>query len=117
VPDKRPGPIALPDGDVTVEGYIRPSDTPGLFSATDNPAARLFYTLNAASIGNALGLHRVAPYFLIAIGSPPPERYPDPARHLPRPANNHLSYAITWYGLAVALVVIFFLWARKVLTA
>jgi cytochrome oxidase assembly protein ShyY1 len=28
-----------------------------------------------------------------------------------------LSYAITWYGLAVALVVIFALWARKVLTA
>jgi surfeit locus 1 family protein len=51
------------------------------------------------------------------LGSQPPEHYPDPARHLPRPPNNHLSYAITWYGLAIALVVIFILWARKALNA
>ena len=38
---------------------------------------------------------------------------PIPAEHLPRPPNNHLQYAITWYGLAVALLVIFIVWARK----
>ena len=54
------------------------------------------------AIGAALGLRQVAPFILVAMGSAPPERYPDPARHLPRPPNNHLSYAITWYGLAVA---------------
>ncbi|HME20995.1 MAG TPA: SURF1 family protein [Acetobacteraceae bacterium] len=115
VPDKRPRPIARPEGDVMLEGYVRPSDTPGLFSATDNPAARQFYTLDASAIGGALGLRQVAPFILVAMGPAPPERYPDPARHLPRPPNNHLSYAITWYGLAIALVVIFVLWARKVL--
>ena len=41
------------------------------------------------------------------------EHWPDPARHLPRPPNNHLSYAITWYGLAVALLAIFVVWVRK----
>jgi surfeit locus 1 family protein len=117
VPEKRPRPIAQVEGDVTLEGYVRPSDSPGPFSAPDNPAARQFYTLDASAIGSALGLHDVAPFVLVAIGPPPPERYPDPARHLPRPPNNHLSYAITWYGLAVALVVIFVLWARKVLIA
>jgi surfeit locus 1 family protein len=117
VPDKRPRPIARAEGDVTVEGYVRPSDKSGLFSATDNPAARQFYTLDASVIGEALGLHRVAPFILVAMGPPSPERYPDPAHHLPRPPNNHLSYAITWYGLAVALVVIFILWARKALDA
>ena len=117
VPDKRPHPIARAAGDVTVEGYVRPSDKPGMFSATDNPAAREFYTLDASAIGSALGLHRVAPFILVAMGPSPPERYPDPAHHLPRPPNNHLSYAITWYGLAVALVVIFVLWARKALDA
>jgi surfeit locus 1 family protein len=116
VPQKRPHPLARASGDVVIEGYIRPSDAPGLFSAPDNPAARQFYTLDAAAIGTALGLHRVAPFFLVALGPPPAERYPDPERHLPRPPNNHLSYAITWYGLAVALVVIFALWARKVLS-
>jgi surfeit locus 1 family protein len=117
VPDKRPHPISRVESDVTVEGYVRPSDKPGMFSATDNPAAREFYTLDASAIGSALGLHRVAPFILVAMGPSPPERYPDPAHHLPRPPNNHLSYAITWYGLAVALVVIFVLWARKALDA
>jgi len=32
---------------------------------------------------------------------------------LPRPPNNHLQYAITWYGLAAALLVIFTVWVRK----
>ena len=63
------------------------------------------------------GLHHVASFILVAMGPSPQERYPDPAHHLPRPLNNHLSYAITWYGLAVALVVIFVLWARKALDA
>jgi len=116
VPNKRPAPIARPEGDVTLEGYVRPSDTPGLYSATDNPAIRQFYTLNATAIGAALGLRQVAPFILVALGPAPLERYPDPARHLPRPPNDHLSYAITWYGLAIALVVIFVLWARKVLS-
>jgi surfeit locus 1 family protein len=116
VPMSRPRGIALPGGAVTVEGYVRPGDTAGWFSATDSPAARQFYTLDPAAIGAALELPRVAPFILVAVGSPPAERYPDPAQHLPRPPNNHLSYAITWYGLSVALVVIFVLWARKVLT-
>jgi surfeit locus 1 family protein len=116
VPDKHP-PIAERSGDMTVVGYVHPGDKPGWFSATDNTAARQFYTLDPAAIGAALGLHRVAPFVLIALGPAPPAGYPVPAQHLPRPPNNHLSYAVTWYGLAIALVVIFVVWARKVLTA
>ena len=117
VPDLHSRAIALPTSEVTVTGYVHPGDMPGLFSATDSPATRQFYTLNPAAIGAALGLHHVAPFVLIAMGSEAPEHYPDPARHLPRPPNNHLSYAITWYGLAAALVVIFVVWARKAPTA
>jgi surfeit locus 1 family protein len=117
VPEQRPRAIALPGGDVTLEGYVRPGDVQGMFSATDNPATRQFYTLDPGAIAAALHLPRVSSFVLVAMGPAPPERYPDPARHLPQPPNNHLSYAITWYGLAVALAVIFVLWARKVLIA
>jgi len=117
VPNKRTLPITQASGEVTVVGYVHPGDKPGWFSATDNPATRQFYTLDPAAIGSALGLRHVASFVLVALGSTPPAGYPDPAKHLPRPPNNHLSYAITWYGLAVALVVIFVLWARKVLAA
>ena len=31
----------------------------------------------------------------------------------PRLPNNHLQYAVTWYGLALVLVVAFAIWARR----
>lgn len=117
VPGSRPPPMTQPEDAVTVVGFIHPADKPGLFSATDDPGGRRFYTLDPRAIGAALGLRHVAPFALIAMGPAPREGFPVPAEHLPRPPNNHLSYAITWYGLAVALVVIFVLWARKAPTA
>ncbi len=115
VPMERSRKLAPANGEVAVEGYVRAPDHPGLFSATDDPAMRQFYTLDPAAIGAAIGLPTMAPFTLVALGPPPPEGYPDPARKLPRPPNDHLSYAITWYGLAVTLVVIFAVYARKVI--
>jgi surfeit locus 1 family protein len=102
VPMDRGGPIARPDGEVTIEGWVRPGDRAGLFSARDDAAGRRFYTLDPPAIGAALGLPQVASYALVALG--PGGVLPDPARTLPRPTNNHLGYAITWYGLALSLV-------------
>jgi len=115
VPQKRTTPIAQPKGDATIVGFIHQADKPGLFSATDDPATRTFYTLDPAAIGAAIGLPRVAPFILVALGPAPPQLWPDPAKHLPRPPNNHLYYALIWYGLAVELVVMFVIWARRTL--
>jgi surfeit locus 1 family protein len=117
VPFQRSQPIATPEGSVTIAGYIHPGDKPGLFAAHDDIPGRRFYTLDPPVIGAALGLDHVAPFILIALGAPPPEGVPIPAEHLPRPPNNHLQYALTWYGLAGALVVIFTVWARKAVRA
>ena len=113
VPQDRTTPIAEPQGAVTITGYVHPPDQPHWFSASDDPATRTFYTLNPQAIGAALGLHSVAPFILVALGPQPPELWPDPAKHLPRPPNNHLQYALTWYGLAGVLVVMFVSWSRK----
>ena len=107
------GPVSEPNGSVTIEGYIRTPDQPGLFSATDDPAKRLFYTLDPAKIGAALGLAREAPYTLVAMG--PADGVPVPATALPRPPNDHLNYALTWFGLALSLLVVFAAYGRKVL--
>lgn len=114
VPQKRDAPLDDPTGVVTVTGYVRPGDVPRWFSAADDPAARQFYTLDPKAISAAVGVRDAAPFALVALG-PSTGSYPAPAHSLPRPPNNHLSYVITWYGLAVALVVIFAVWARKAL--
>jgi surfeit locus 1 family protein len=127
VPLARTGPVDQPEGIVTVSGYIRPGDTEHWFSAADDPPARRFFTLDPKAIGEAVGQPDVPPFILVvlappaasvaatggALPDPVSAHWPDPARHLPRPPNSHLSYAVTWYGLAMALLAIFIVWARK----
>ena len=94
-----------------VVGYVRPGEPGGTFSAKDDPAARRFYALDPAVIGAALGLGRVAPFTIVALG--PAGSLPEPAQTLPRPPNNHLQYAITWFGLAAACLGVFAAYAWK----
>ncbi len=101
----------------TVEGYVRAPEHPGRFSLADEPAARRFYTLGPAVIGAALGLQQVAPFTLVALGTVPPGTVPEPAQALPRPPNNHFVYAVTWFGMAGVLLVMFGAYARSVLKA
>ena len=42
----------------------------------------------------------------------PPGGLPRPGRIRPNLPNNHLQYALTWYGLALVLVVVFGVWVR-----
>jgi surfeit locus 1 family protein len=115
IPQKRTTPLDDPTGEVTVAGYIRPGEKQHWFSPADDDATRQFYTLNPRVIGAAVGVVDPAPFTLVAMGPATAEDYPAPAQHLPQPPNNHLSYIITWYGLAVALAVIFGVWIRKAL--
>jgi surfeit locus 1 family protein len=105
--------LVLPSG--PIDGFVRPPEHAGTFSAKDDPAKRLFYTLDPEKIGAALGYSAVMPFTLVAVGESFPGRYPDPVRTLPRPPDNHLQYAITWFGFACTLLVIFALYTRKTL--
>ena len=102
-------------GIATIEGYVRPAEKPIRFGAKDDPVARRFYALDPAAIGASLGLPNVAPFTVVALGPAVPGSFPAPVQTLPRPANNHLSYVITWFGLAASLLVIFIVYARKAL--
>jgi len=104
-----------PSGLVLVEGYVREAEHPHWFSAPDDPSNRRFFTLDPEAIGHALGLADVAPFTLVVLrtGKGQAVDAPIPAEHLPRPPNDHLSYAITWFGLAAVLAVVFGVYAAK----
>lgn len=106
VPMERSQGIDRPEGEVAVIGYVRQADTRDWNSPRDDLAARRFYVFDPAVIGAALGLPAPAPFGLVALAPPGtnPTALPAAARSLPRPDNPHLGYAITWYGLAAALV-------------
>jgi surfeit locus 1 family protein len=113
IPQQRETSLDDPSGVVTVTGFVRPGDEPHWFSPADDPGARLFYTLDPHAIAAAIGAPGLVPFTLVALGSLTADSYPVPAQRLPRPVNNHLSYIVTWYGLAAALVIIFVVWIQK----
>lgn len=112
VPEQPDGPVDDPDTIVTVVGYVRPPSSPGWFSPADDVAKRQFYTLDPPVIARDLGIGPVLPFSLTVLGPARDGRYPVPAQDFPRPPNNHLSYAVTWYALAVLLLVMFVLRVR-----
>jgi surfeit locus 1 family protein len=115
VPERRPVPVVMPGGRLSVVGYIHQTESPGWFAGRDNPAAGLYYTLNPRAIGAGMWFEDVAPFALVAMGPLPPvgSRLPQPAQHLPQPPNNHYQYALTWFGFAIVLLFEFFFFARK----
>jgi surfeit locus 1 family protein len=99
-------------GPARITGYARMPERRHWYSPDDSSGARLFYTLDPRAIGAALGAPAVAPFTLVALGKAT-DTPPIPATELPRPPNNHLQYALTWFGLAAALAGVFAVWVVK----
>jgi surfeit locus 1 family protein len=97
----------------TVTGYVLPPQPPTWFTPRGDARSKSFFAADPESIGTALHLPKLAPFLVVALGTVPPGTYPVPAEHLPQPPNNHLQYAVTWFGLAAALLVIFVLYAAR----
>jgi len=113
--DRRAARIERPEGEVSVTGYLAPPQPRDLFAAADDPAGRRFFTAEPRAIAAALGLPAAMPEMLVALGAPGSARdaLPVPADALPRPTNSHLGYAITWYGLAAALIGVLAAWILR----
>jgi surfeit locus 1 family protein len=101
--------------DQPVVGVLRAPDGRNFATAQNQPGANLWYWRDIPAMARTLGAPRPAPVFLML-------EKPAPAGMTPRPsplpvniANNHLGYAITWFGLAAALVGVYLarLFARR----
>lgn len=113
VEGKIPQPVPVPAGTAMVSGYIQKAQNFGPFAAKSDATRKIFYTLDPVKIGAAMGLGHVAPYTLIVLGPKPIAGGPIPAASLPEPPNNSQQYALTWFGLAIVVVIEFIFFARK----
>jgi surfeit locus 1 family protein len=91
-------------GQTTVTGLLRMSEPKGGFLRANDPAGNRWYSRDVAAIAATSGLSDVAPYFIDAEAFKGPERWPRGGLTLLRFPNNHLVYAITWFGLAVTVL-------------
>jgi surfeit locus 1 family protein len=97
------GDYAGPDGRVIVEGYIRRFSAPGSFTPDNEPGRDNWFWLDPAAIGTSIGETVEAGFYVVAA---PGETAGPPVGSVPEIAlrNPHLHYALTWFGVAAALV-------------
>jgi len=96
----RPSPP--PTGPATVRGLLRISEPGGGFLRRNQPGQDRWYSRDVAAIAKARGLAGVAPYFIDAAATPgDPSGWPRAGLTVVRFRNQHLQYALTWFGLAV----------------
>ncbi len=84
---------------LTIEGIARNPSPPTYFQPKNTPPTYFWIDLAALSVDLNCPL---LPYYIVAKTSFEAHIYPtDP---IPRPSNNHLQYAITWFILAFTLI-------------
>ncbi|HEV7600816.1 MAG TPA: SURF1 family cytochrome oxidase biogenesis protein [Bradyrhizobium sp.] len=97
---------------VTMTGYIRFPESAGALTPAENLAKRLWFTRDHLVMARALGWGEVAPFY-IDLEQPVPEGgVPKPGPLEVHLKDDHLQYAITWFGLAGAVLIAFGVWLR-----
>jgi surfeit locus 1 family protein len=101
-------------GEVTVNGLVRAPEERTWFTPDDVPGQNRWFTRDPAAIASARNLDRVAPFYIEADATPNPGGWPRGGQNRLNLPNNHLQYALTWYGIALTLMGVFgaFAWRR-----
>ena len=100
-------------GPVEIVGVVRWPEGRNWFSAADDPAHNLWFVRDPRAMAAAKGIGAVAPFYVEQESPVPPGGWPQPGTLVVNLPNNHLQYVVTWYGLALVLVVVFVVWARS----
>jgi surfeit locus 1 family protein len=104
-----------PKGPVHVEGLLRlpPTGRPNWFLPDNRPDLNYWFWVDLPAMALANKLANVAPFYIDADATPNPGGWPKGGVTRLELPNNHLQYAITWFSLAVAMLVIYVLSQRR----
>jgi len=91
-------------GPVRVTGVWRTPDPAGFFTPAHRPGSRIWYARDLAGMARADGLTLLAPELVEAGAAPNPGGWPKGGQTVVTFRNQHLSYAVTWFGLALVLL-------------
>jgi surfeit locus 1 family protein len=98
-----------------IVGILRRGDPRNLFTPENQPAQNLWYWRDIPAMATALGASKPAPTFVMLQTPAPSDFGPTPAALPTDIPNNHLGYAVTWFGLALTLAGVYLavLWRRR----
>lgn len=108
VPMDNADPAQIKAGDLNgvrdIVGIIREPAAPNWFTPPIDKTKRIVHTRDPLTLAKAFGLKNVFPMFLEADATPNPGGWPKGGVTIVDLPNNHLQYAITWFGLALGLL-------------
>ena len=108
--DRVAAPAQDESDETIVTGLMRSSEPRNWFTPPDDPTHGQWFTRDPAAIATALGLERAAPFTIDADAGNPGD-LPQGGETILAFPNNHLGYAFTWFGMALALVGVFGVYA------
>ncbi len=112
VPYDHTGPVYLPKGEpVQISGIMRASGRSGSFTPANEPDNNIWFNADVYAMAAHFGLDEFERYRIFYDGDHVSEdnQLPVPlgGQTIVNIPNNHLSYAFTWYGLALSLTGVF----------
>jgi surfeit locus 1 family protein len=96
--------LKVSDNVTTLTGLLRITEPGGGFLRKNDPVADRWYSRDVDAIAQSRGVKDIAPYFIDADASADPPAQPVGGLTVISFPNNHLIYAITWFGLALMLL-------------
>ncbi|WP_374764392.1 SURF1 family protein [Yunchengibacter salinarum] len=103
----RTAPVTLPTDRLTVTGVLRRGAQPGPFTPVNQPESGDWFTARMDEMADHFGLARVLPYRVILQAGDWTAAPLRAGQVRVQIRNNHLEYALTWYGLGLALVAVY----------
>ena len=114
VPEGRQDPMTRAVGAATgradLIGVMRWPESRGAFSPKDDPDRNIWFVRDPIAIAAAKSWGEVAPFFIELESPQLPGGLPRSGALKVNLRNEHLQYAITWYGLALVVAVMFGFW-------
>ncbi len=116
--DRRQKALAPPQGRLPLTGILRLSERPNWTTPAADETGRIWFARDTDHMGDVLGVEAdvLAPYSVDLEAAFTPEGgFPQAGETIVRFKNDHLGYALTWFGLAATLVGVFLTYAAGVL--
>lgn len=85
----------------------------GYFEHQNAPEKNQWFRVAPDAMAAKLKLEQVAAYWIIADATANPGGFPIGGGGIKLPANNHLQYVLTWYGMALGLLVLSIVYWRQ----
>ncbi len=102
-PDRRKE--GRPSGTVEIVGVMRWPEQRGQFTPADEPQKGLWFARDPSEMAKAKNWGNVAPFYIDQEAPLPPGGLPKAGPLKASLPNNHLQYAVTWYGLAAVILI------------